>query len=108
MAIVDEESILTSNSPILSSQRTEQTANRSIFGIVLTGHTSTLEEVEEIRQAHERREKAGERLGILDPMIAEVRRAIEDDGAPRSQLEADLRRLEEELAEVSETVTKSG
>ena len=108
MAIVDEESIITSDSPILSSQRTEQTANRSIFGIVLTGHTPTLEEVEEIRKAHERREKAGERLGILDPMIAEVRRAIEDDGAPRSQLEADLRRLEEELAEVSETVTKSG
>jgi hypothetical protein len=108
MAIVDEESIITSASPILSPQRTAHTANRSIFGIVLTGHTPTLEEVEEIRQAHERRQKAGERLGILDPMITEVRRAIEDDGAPRSQLEADLQRLEEELAEVSETVTKSG
>lgn len=108
MAIVDEESIITSDSPILSQQGTEHTANRSIFGIVLTGHTPTLEEVEGIRQAHERREKAGQRLGILDPMIAEVRRAIENDGAPRSQLEADLERLEEELAEVSETVTKSG
>lgn len=108
MAIVDEESIITSDSPILSAQGTEHTANRSIFGIVLTGLTPTLEEVEEIRQAHQRREEAGQRLGILDPMIAEVRRAIEDNGAPRSQIEADLKRLEEELAEVSETVTKSG
>ncbi|MGD9714638.1 MAG: AAA family ATPase [Thermomicrobiales bacterium] len=108
MAIVDEESIITSDSPILSAQRTEHTANRSIFGIVLTGLTPTLEEVEEMRQAHQRREEAGQRLGILDPMIAEVHRAIEDNGAPRSQIEADLKRLEEELAEVSETVTKSG
>lgn len=108
MAIVDEESIITSKSPILSPQRTEHTANRSIFGIVLTGHTPTIEEVEEIRQAHDRREKANERLEVLDPMIEEVRSAIESEGGSRSQLEADLRRLEQELAEVSETVTKSG
>ncbi len=108
MAIVDEEAIITSDSPILSPQRTEHTANRSIFGIVLTGHTPTIEEVEEIRQAHQRREEAGERLEVLDPMIQEVRDAIESDGTSRSQLEADLQRLEQELAEVSETVTKSG
>ncbi len=108
MAIVDEEAIITSDSPVLAKQKTEHTANRSIFAILLTGKAPTVEEVEEIRQAHERRQQAGERLEVLDPMIDELREEIEASKSTRSQLEADLKRLEQELAEVSEVVSKSG
>ena len=108
MAIVDEEAIITSGSPVLSQQRTEQTANRSIFAILLTGKAPTAEEVEEIQRAHERREQAGERVEVLEPMIDELREEIEASESTRTQLETDLTRLEEELADVSEIVSKSG
>lgn len=108
MAIVDEEAIITADSPILSRQNTEHTANRSIFGILLTGKGPILEEVEEIREAHERRQSASDRLEIIDPMIDQIREEIEGSPQTRGEMEAELGRLEEELAEISETVSKSG
>jgi hypothetical protein len=108
MAIVDEEAIITSGSPVLSSLGIDHTANRSIFSILLTGKAPTKEEVEALQDAHEQKKQAGERLKVLDPMIDDLRAEIEAGEPTRTQLEAELARLEEELAEVSETVTKSG
>jgi hypothetical protein len=108
MALVDEEAIISSDSPVLSKQNTEHTANRSIFGILLTGKGPTLEEVEEIREAHERRQGAVERLEVIDPMIDQIRKGTEGLPLTRAEMEAELGRLEQELADISETVSKSG
>ncbi len=108
MILVDEAAVISPGSPILSSQPTQHTANRSIFGIVMTGKAPTLEEVEGIRRAHERRETAGQRLLVLDPMIEDLRGEIGEGEVRRGELESELRRLEQELAEVSEVVSRSG
>jgi AAA domain len=108
MVLVDEAAVISPGSPILSSQSTQHTANRSIFGIVMTGKSPTLEEVEGIRRAHERRETAGQRLLVLDPMIEDLRAEISNGEVRRGELESELERLERELAEVSEVVSRSG
>jgi DNA repair ATPase RecN len=108
LVFVEESRMIMSRSPILSAQYTEHTANRSAFQIVLTGDAPTLEEIERLRQAHERREAAKQRTHTLERFIADLRDDIQQTGANRADLEEEIARIDDELATLSERVTEGG
>jgi peptidoglycan hydrolase CwlO-like protein len=108
LALVDENRVISTRSPILSPQHTEHTANRSAFQIVLTGDAPTAEEIEHVKQAHKSREAAKQRMELLDRFIADLRAEIQKAHANRTDLEADLSRIDDELATLSERISEGG
>lgn len=108
LAVVSESDVISTNSPVLPAQGPRQTASRSVFQMVLTGDAPSQEELAAVREANARREAASQRVDAIDPLIEELRAEIADSDYERGDLERELQRIEQELAEVSETVTQSG
>lgn len=108
LLLVRESDIISEGSPVLSGQHVQATANRSAFQIVLTGDAPTLEEIQTLKDAHQQREAAKQRIDMLDGFIADLREDIRTAGLDRSDLEAELARIQDELADVSVRVSESG
>jgi peptidoglycan hydrolase CwlO-like protein len=108
LVLVSEKDVIETTSPVLPTQVVQQTASRSVFQMLLTGDAPSPEEVQAIQNAHRAQETATQRIDVLEPIIAELREEISDSGANRLELEADLGRIDTELAELSETVSESG
>jgi AAA domain len=108
LAIISEGDVISDNSPVVPPQVAQQTASRSVFQIMLTGNAPSREEVAAIKAANDRREAASQRVDAVDPLIEELREEIANADYERGDLERELQRIEQELAEVSEAVSQSG
>jgi hypothetical protein len=106
--VVNESDVIDTISPVLPPQSVQQTASRSIFQMLLTGDAPSPAEVEALQNAHRQREVATQRIDVLEPIIDELRGEIKEAGINRQELEADLERIDRELADLSETVSASG
>ncbi len=108
LVLVSEKDVIETTSPVLPTQVVQQTASRSVFQMLLTGDAPSPEEVQAIQNAHRAQEAATQRIDVLEPIIEELREEIKESGLKRPELEADLDRIDKELADLSETVSESG
>lgn len=106
--IISEDDVIAGRSPVLSPQQIRHAVSRSVFQMLLTGAAPSPEAVAALEQAHSDRERAKAHVDLLEPIISGLRGEIRDAGSKRPELEAELQRIDTELAAVSERVSESG
>lgn len=105
LAIVNEEEIIQQRSPLSDGNRVADTANTSVFKLLLTGVDDSALASTQDRSPEE--QSKGAQLELLDQLIIEYRRKVKDLAGPPRELEEQLEKLDASMAAQTESLAAS-
>lgn len=104
---VTETDVIKEGSPVLTENPTQHTASRSMFRLFLTGLPPT-DEIASLRAAYELRDEASHRAKTLAVLIDQAKADVSEDGLDRQALEDEAEQIDQQIAQLAETVAASG
>jgi hypothetical protein len=108
LVLVSEMKIITEQSPVMPPMVVNETAAKSVFGIMLTGEPPSEEAIKRLQASHAEKESAKQQVEVLLQMTTDLRETIDESETDRRALEDELRRIDDDLGTLSEAVSESG
>jgi len=108
LSLVDEVSMIAKKSPATPIGTANPNPLRSVFRISATGRGPYATDLAQIRKTNDQREMALQREAVISPMVSSLESELRDAPLGRETLASELEKIEVELAEISERVSKSG
>jgi uncharacterized protein YlxW (UPF0749 family) len=105
LLIVNEEEIIQQRSPLSDGNYAADTANTSVFKLLLTGVDDSALATAQARSPEA--QTRGAQLDLLDQLIKDYQKQVKELAGPRDELEDQLERLEGTMEEQSEDLSLS-
>lgn len=107
LVMVSETAVIRRASPAVPDQYTERTAAESVFRMMLANESLSQIELDRIRASHVEKQSATQTIGVLEPMIENLRKQTGELELDEVHLQAAVSAIDEEFASISESRVRS-